>query len=210
MTAEEIVACAKPFSMTAGNNLMATIGAVQLIDQGIQGDIVECGVWRGGHIIAAMLAGQTPRNYWLFDTFDGMAEPGPNDTRRGVHATQTTKYTKHGVKHWCRAELAEVQNNISRYARPGQTAIYVVGPVEQTLIKHTLPEKIALLRLDTDFYSSTLIELQTLWSRLQPGGVLIVDDYGSWDGCKKACKEFFGSDFSYQAINDKAIKVIKS
>lgn len=209
MTDQEIVLTAQPYSMTEGNNLLATVQAVHAIDQGVPGDIVECGVWRGGHIIAAMLTSQHTRRYWLFDTFDGMPEPGPQDTRRGVHASQTTKYRKKGQA-WCRAELAEVKHNIDQFARPEQTVIYVPGVVERTLRHSMLPDEIALLRLDTDFYSSTLIELQTLWPRLSTGGILIVDDFGSWDGCRQACEEFFGSNFDHEIINDKAIRKVKS
>lgn len=210
MTDLEIVAKAKPYSMTAGNNLLATVQAVKHIDQGVLGDVVECGVWRGGHIIAAMLAAQQSRSYWLFDTFDGMTEPGPQDNRRGAHASASTKYTKKGPKNWCRAELHEVKNNISQFAQTDQSVIYVQGAVEHTLRSDHLPEQIALLRLDTDFYSSTLIELEVLWPRLAVGGILIVDDYMSWDGCRQACEEYFGTGFSYDAINDKAIRKIKN
>jgi hypothetical protein len=157
-----------------------------------------------------MLASHTARTYWLFDTFDGMTEPGPQDQRRGVHATQSTKYKKKGAKNWCRAELDEVKHNIAQFAPPNTAIEYIKGPVEYTLKNSVLPDSIALLRLDTDFYSSTLIELEVLWPRLSQGGVLIIDDYLSWDGCRQACQEFFGKNFSYDAINNKAIRKIKT
>lgn len=210
MTDQEIMTVAKPYSMTAGDNLLATVAAVRYIDQHVAGDVVECGVWRGGHIIAAMLAAEQPRCYWLFDTFNGMTEPGPQDRRKGRHATESTKYRKKGPHNWCRAELSEVQDNIAQFQKPNQTVEYVIGPVEHTLRHTKLPHAIALLRLDTDFYSSTLVELETLWPRVAPGGVVIVDDFFSWDGCRQACQEFFGSEFQYQAINNKSIRLIKS
>jgi hypothetical protein len=70
--------------------------------------------------------------------------------------------------------------------------VFRQGMVEDTLKNEPLPERIAILRLDTDFYESTKIELELLYPRLAPGGVLIVDDYGLWQGSKKAVDEYFG------------------
>lgn len=206
MTDWDIMITAKPYTMTSGTNLLATIAAVKNSDSG---DFVECGVWKGGHVIAALLASTQPRTYWLFDTFDGMTEPGPYDIRRGSHARDTTAYRKRGPKQWCRAELAQVQANIDRYRRSDQVVKYVIGPVEQTLPNHQLPEKIAVLRLDTDFYSSTLAELQHLWPRVILGGTVIIDDYYSWDGCRQACNEYFGEQFDHDKIDGPAIRIGK-
>lgn len=210
MTDQEIIDICMPFSMTDTKRLKGTIDAVRSVEH-LPGDIVECGVWRGGNIIAAMLADSQARRYWLFDTFDGMPEPGEHDYRKGKHATQNKTYRTKGRQQWCRSELAEVQANVSQYQRPDQLVEYVVGTVETTLCNTThLPEQICVLRLDTDFYSSTLIELQVLWPRLVTGGILIVDDYGSWDGCRRACDEFFGSDAAWQPIYGPTVRMIKS
>jgi len=210
MTNNEIADIAQQYSMTNSKNIMETIISVQdLAQRGIEGDFVECGVWKGGHVIAALLSSTYPRQYWLFDTFDGMTEPGKQDFKRGAHATTMAKYRKLGIKNWCRAELEEVQNNIKPHQRPDQQLHYVVGPVEQTLTSHKLPEKISMLRLDTDFYASTKIELEILWPRLVPGGVLIIDDYKSWQGCRQACDEYFQDRVEYLPIGGSAVKVIK-
>lgn len=210
MTDAEIAGIAEQYSMTNSKNIMETILSIQDLDQrSIEGDFVECGVWKGGHVIAALLSGKTSRQYWLFDTFDGMTEPGEQDFKRGAHATTMAKYRKLGIKNWCRAELEEVQNNIKSYQRADQPIQYVVGPVEQTLVSHSLPEKIALLRLDTDFYASTKIELEILWPRLVPGGILIIDDYKSWEGCKQACDEYFNGEVEFKSIGGSAVKVLK-
>lgn len=206
MTDWDIMLTAKPYTMTSGTNLLATITAVK--NSG-SGDFVECGVWKGGHVIAALLASTQPRTYWLFDTFDGMTEPGPYDIRSGVHARHTTAYRKRGPQQWCRAELAQVQDNIDRFRRPDQIVKYVMGPVEQTLTTHELPDKIAVLRLDTDFYSSTLAELHNLWPRVISGGTVIIDDYYSWDGCRQACDEYFGQLFNHDRVDGPAIRVSK-
>jgi hypothetical protein len=71
---------------------------------------------------------------------------------------------------------------------------FVVGKVEQTLnLRSNIPDAIALLRLDTDWYESTKVELETLYDKLSPGGILLIDDYGYWDGTRRAVDEFFNS-----------------
>ncbi len=70
---------------------------------------------------------------------------------------------------------------------------YVKGKVEDTL-KHTYPDPLSILRLDTDFYSSTKVLLDVLYPLLVQGGYLIIDDYGVWQGAKKAADEYFGED----------------
>ena len=207
MTNWDIMLTARPYTMTSGRNLLATIGAAKM---SVRGDFVECGVWRGGHVIAALLATTQARTHWLFDTFDGMTEPGPHDIRRGSHARETTAYRKRGPRQWCRAELEEVQTNIDQYRRPDQAVRYVQGPVEDTLPVTELPEEIAVLRLDTDFYSSTLAELQHLWPRVVPGGTIIIDDYYSWDGCRRACDEYFGEDAPWQPIDGPAVRMVRA
>jgi len=210
MINDEIVQISKQYSMTNVKNLLETVNVVNTLDKNlINGDIVECGVWKGGHIIAAMLAGAVPRKYWLFDTFDGMGEFGPFDFRDGAHVSDQTRYKKIGLKNWCRAAIDEVKQNINLYKKEYQSVEYVIGPVEKTLKEDRLPEKISLLRLDTDFYSSTKIELEVLWERIVPSGILIIDDYNSWDGCKKACDEFFKGEVIFEKIVGPAVKVIK-
>lgn len=207
MNDQQIVATAEPYSMTGPVRLAATVAAVRETEH-LEGDIVECGVWRGGNIIAAMLASKCARRFWLFDTFDGMTEPGEHDWRKGKHATEKKGYRR-GRQQWCRAELNEVQSNVLQYQRADQEVRYVVGPVEQTLCKLDLPDRIVVLRLDTDFYESTRMELQVLWPRVVSGGVLIVDDYYSWDGCRRACNEYFGSTAQFELVHGPTVRMRK-
>lgn len=209
MTDQEIAAIADAYSMTGPVRIMGTVRAVRETEH-LAGDIVECGVWRGGNIIAAMLAASRARRYWLFDTFEGMTEPGEHDWRRGRHARDSAAYRKSGAAGWCRSELPEVQANVERYQRHDQDVRYVVGPVEQTLRGTNLPDAIAVLRLDTDFYDSTKIELEVLWPRVIPGGILIVDDYDSWDGCRRACDEYFGADAEWEMIKPPTVRRVKA
>lgn len=208
MTDQEIAAIADTYSMTGSVRIMGTVRAIRETEH-LEGDIVECGVWQGGNMIAAMLASQQPRRFWLFDTFQGMTEPGEHDCRRGRHATETAAYRRAGAAGWCRSELEEVQANVDQYRRSDQEVRYVVGPVERTLRETDIPERIVVLRLDTDFYDSTKIELEVLWSRVVPGGILIVDDYHSWDGCRRACDEYFGADAEWEMIKPPTVRRVK-
>jgi O-methyltransferase len=185
-----------PFSMTSIERMYALWGAVRhLVLSRIEGDFVECGVWRGG---SAMLMASTllrhgeTRTLWLYDTFAGMTEPSSADRDcAGVDAYSKWKAgARDGLSDWCRAELEVVRDNMRRTAYPESAIKFVVGPVEETL-KSDVPDRIALLRLDTDWYASTRAELEVLYPRLAPGGVLIVDDYGHWQGARRAVDEYF-------------------
>lgn len=191
-----IVARVEPFTMTSLDRRASLIGAIDhIVRHRIAGDIVECGVWRGGSMMAAALAlkdrGQTQRHLWLYDTFEGMSAPTEADrSHDGVGAQQQLDNTTRGEGVWCAASLQDVQANLASTGYPAAQLHYQRGKVEDT-IPATLPGRIALLRLDTDWYESTRHELQHLYPLLAPGGVLIIDDYGHWQGARRAVDEYF-------------------
>lgn len=193
----------RDYTMTSAERQWALINAVRYVVQArVPGDIVECGVWRGGAAMAAALTllgeDERARGLWLYDTFTGMTEPGSADRRSsdGLAARDSwLRYRRRdGENDWCRASLEDVRANMGGTGYPAARIRYVKGPVEQTLRDpQNLPELIAVLRLDTDWYESTRVELEQLYPRLTPGGVLIVDDYGHWQGARKAVDEFFAA-----------------
>ncbi len=191
-----IVARVEPFTMTSLDRRASLIGAIDhIVRHRIAGDIVECGVWRGGSMMAAALAlkdrGQAQRHLWLYDTFEGMSAPTEADrSHDGVGAQQQLDNTTRGEGVWCAASLQDVQANLASTGYPAAQLHYQRGKVEDT-IPATLPGRIALLRLDTDWYESTRHELQHLYPLLAPGGVLIIDDYGHWQGARRAVDEYF-------------------
>ncbi len=165
----------------------------------IDGDIVECGVFRGGSammIAHAMLKfnKNENKNLWLYDTFDGMSNPSDYDVNiLNQNAKEEMKKTskKENMKDiWAYSKLDYVKKNMIKTGLNEKNIIYVKGLVEKTL-DGNFPEKISLLRLDTDFYESTKKELEILFPKLQSGGIIIIDDYGHWKGCKKAVDEYF-------------------
>lgn len=184
----------EPFTMTGLNAVLSLVQAVKyIVDNKITGDFVECGVWRGGSMMAAALMlqhlGDTTRRLYLYDTFSGMVAPTAKDQQfDGKSASQVWRENGDGA--WCDAGLEDVQNNINRTAYPSDKVYFVEGKIEDT-VPNTIPEQISLLRLDTDWYESTKHELEHLYPRLAPHGILIIDDYGHWEGARIAADEFF-------------------
>jgi hypothetical protein len=184
--------------MTSVEGLCALINAVRhIVKDGIQGEIVECGVWRGGSMAAAaqtlLKMGCADRHLYLFDTFEGMPQPGVRDVNwEGERASDIYRRRRNrdGSSRWCSASQEEVFKVISAWGYEQSKIHLVKGRVEET-VPTAAPAKIALLRLDTDWYESTRHELVHLFPRLARGGVLIIDDYGHWKGAREATDEYF-------------------
>jgi hypothetical protein len=199
----EIVARSQPYSITSQERLLALIDAVRYcVRRNVPGDFVECGVWRGGSVLAMILVlqelGVTDRDIYLFDTFDGMTAPTAHDT---------SQFHPPAVEMWQEAERNDSivfpeyfdstsfnQESVRDFLRstgyPADSIRIVAGKVEETL-PECAPDRLALLRLDTDWYESTRHELEHLYPRLSAGGVLIIDDYGHWEGARRAVDEYF-------------------
>lgn len=185
----------KPYSKAGVKRLGNLWDACKRIDDnGIAGDLVECGVWRGGCVMLMRLA-SPHRRVWCFDTFSGMTEPGPHDTKRDRASTIPAGKSACAVH-----ELRDYLCGVGVY--DAEKFRFIIGDVRDTLLANDLPDQIAVLRLDTDFYSSTKIELEILYPKLSAGGVLIVDDYGHWLGARKAVDEYFGASKPLMQLQD--------
>jgi hypothetical protein len=195
-----IVEAALPFTMTGVLRLLGLVAAVRyVVAAGVPGAFVECGVWRGGSVIAMIealgTAGAEDRDFYLYDTFEGMTEPTEADTSP-LEPSADDQWRRSGGRPY--PELFDsshfgervVRENVLGTGYDSDLLHFVRGPVEET-VPGVVPEQIALLRLDTDWYESTRHELEHLYPLLAPGGVLIVDDYGHWEGCRKAVDEYF-------------------
>ncbi|MEV5608309.1 TylF/MycF/NovP-related O-methyltransferase [Streptomyces sp. NPDC052225] len=193
--AKETIRTVKPWTMTSPERLNAFILATRhVVKHGIPGDIVECGVWRGGSMQACartlLSCGVADRDLYLFDTYDGMTEPTEEDLRRdGTPAATILARNGKDKAVWAYATLDDVKSGFQNVPYPAERVHYVQGKVEET-VPGEAPEKIAILRLDTDWYASTKHELDHLYDRLVPGGVLLIDDYGYWQGSRQAVDEF--------------------
>lgn len=199
-----IVERALPHTMTGVARLQALVDAVRHCERrGLEGAFAECGVWRGGSVLAAILTlqelGVDDRDLYLYDTFAGMTAPTEHDVSAHEPPALETwaRAERSGERAW--SELfdseavseASVRATLLETGYPSERLHLVAGPVESTLPSRA-PDRIALLRLDTDWYASTLHELRVLYPRLVSGGVLIVDDYGHWEGARQAVDEYLG------------------
>jgi O-methyltransferase len=187
-----------PYTLTSPERIFSVIEAVSHVAaRNIPGAIVECGVWRGGSMMAAALALRDmkceDRDLYLFDTFEGMTKPVAVDihSSSGNSALVEFEQTQLGPDSstGCYATLPEVKAAMARTQYNPDRLHFIRGKVEDT-IPSQAPASIALLRLDTDWYESTRHELEHLFPRLSPGGILIIDDYGEWQGARKATDEF--------------------
>jgi len=197
--ASSIMKRARKFSMTSPERLYSVIQSVRyVVAADVPGDFVECGVWRGGCTMAAALTllslGRRDMTLHLFDTFEGMTAPTDRDVDyTGVRAGE--RFARRKIRdssEWCNASLEDVRANLSGTGYEMSKVVFVKGRVEDT-IPEAAPRQISILRLDTDWYESTRHELEHLFPRLSPGGVLIIDDYGHWQGSRQATDEYFAT-----------------
>ena len=196
--AQRIVLRVRDYTLLNPEKLFAFIQATRYVARHhIEGAIVECGVWRGGAVMASALTlleeGERDRTFYLYDTFSGMSAPTERDFSllKEEDASTTFEETRTGEDSadWCRATLEDVRRNLATLPYDPARFVLVEGKVEDT-IPGTLPERIAILRLDTDWYESTRHEMEHLMPRVVPRGVLIVDDYFRWAGNREAVDEY--------------------
>jgi hypothetical protein len=196
-TPEEIedILAVSPYTMTSRERLVALIRAVRyIVENQIPGDIVECGVWKGGSMMAVartlLRLGCADRDLWLYDTFEGMTEPGAADVSFDNQSARDLLDAVPSTR--CASDLDCVKNTVLALPYPPEKIHFVRGRVEET-IPGVAPAVIALLRLDTDWYESTRHELVHFFPRLARGGILIIDDYGHWRGAQQATDEYLRS-----------------
>ena len=192
MLLEDFRSTIKPFTMTSDPRIDSLFSSLEYVrNNKIEGDLVECGVWKGGNVLGMMNYlehyNDFERKIWAYDTFTGMTAPEENDKD-----FLNNKASEIFDQVMCYSSLDEVKQVLSLSNFPKNKVNLIIGDVCQTLLNEEwLPKKIALLRLDTDWYASTKIELEVLWNRLEIGAPCIIDDYGHWLGCREAVDEFF-------------------
>ncbi len=188
----------KPYTQTSIERMYSLYNAcLYIVSNNMQGDLVECGVWKGGS--AMMMAfvlkskGITNRKIFLYDTFEGMSNPTEKDISINGKAAseqlkEEDKLSNDSI--WCYASYNEVITNMKITGYPIENLVFIKGKVEDTL-QNNLPNTLSLLRLDTDWYESTKVELEKLYPLLAKGAPLIIDDFGHWEGAKRAVQEYF-------------------
>jgi O-methyltransferase len=150
-------------------------------EEGVPGDLVECGVYRGGSAgILGLAAMRSPdRHLWLFDAFAGMPEPSERDDA-GAHEIASGFV----------GSEADTRRVLERVGVPPERYTLVVGWLEHTLPKLEKPEAIAMLHIDTDFHDPVKLALEQFYPHVSPGGYVVLNDYGAFEGCRIATDEF--------------------
>ena len=148
----------------------------------IKGDVVECGTYNGGSgALLAKVVSQSPqkRHVWLLDSFEGLPPPSEHDGRAAARYVGS-----------CRGSYEKVRDVFGRCGVSDDAVTIVKGWFEDTVPTLSV-RRIALLHIDADWYESVHLVLKHLYDRVETGGFVVLDDFGYWEGCRKACEEFF-------------------
>jgi hypothetical protein len=156
-----------------------------VLAEGVPGDFIETGVWRGGACMLAKrifdLRGAGGRVVWVADSFRGL--PPPQDAADGADLSGNP---------FLAIPVEQVRKNFARFGLLDEQVRFLEGWFADTLPRAPIRE-LAVLRLDGDLYHSTRDALVNLYDRVAPGGFVIVDDYGSWPACRRAVDEFLAA-----------------
>jgi O-methyltransferase len=169
-------------TLTRSSRLNVLYTLVRDLDRrGVSGDIVECGVCRGGSVAVMARAGDNARGLHLFDSFKGLPPPGDKDGRMA-------RERFHGE--WCAGSVDDVRGLLGRLSVPESRVRFHEGWFQDTLPVANDVTGIALLHIDADWYDSVILCLRTFYDRVAPGGYVVLDDFGRWEGCTRATKDF--------------------
>lgn len=213
---KKIIKQSEEYSMTGRLRMWTLIQSIKhVVKNNIEGDIVECGVWRGGNLILSqeilINLKDKKKKIYGFDTFEGMTEPQDIDVdmhgKKSSELMSKTKKINNQKNIWAYCDIETVSKNIEKNTDFSGIKL-IKGDVKNTLTDVNLPKKISILRLDTDWYESTKIELEKLYPLLSIGGILIIDDYGQFKGCKKAVDEFFADNKSFFHYIDYSCRLV--
>ncbi|MBF2066007.1 MAG: class I SAM-dependent methyltransferase [Calothrix sp. C42_A2020_038] len=196
---QEIIRKMRPYSMVPDSGVKFLIRAVKyVIDKNIDGDFVECGVWHGGCSAAMKLTqlalNAKPRLLHMFDSYQGLPPVQPID---GPMANAWQANVNGPIYYDnCTASLESVQQNFQKLGILNDDVKFHQGWFEDTIpdfAKNNQNLKIAVLRLDGDWYTSTKVCIENLYPLVSDQGVIIIDDYYAWDGCALAIHEFLAT-----------------
>lgn len=214
-----------PHSMTSQKRIHGLFNSLEYIrNNNIEGDMIECGVWKGGNIFGILSYlkhhNMTNVNVWLYDTFGGLTKPTEKDftNSKGYNNQQVMELWESNkiddtTNNWCYSDFESVKTLMDSTDYPTDKIKYIIGDICETLKYDTnIPDKISLLRLDTDWYESTRVEMEILYPKVVDKGIIIIDDYGYWSGSKTAVDEYYNNNniiLEYQKLDDTGILITK-
>jgi len=176
----KLIDLVSPYTMVGSDRLRNLVDCVSRINMaGIQGDVVECGVCDGGSsALMAKYMGNN-RHIWMYDSFQGM----PETTERDGNEAREFEGS-------CVGSVENVHRALAALGIKEESYRIIEGWFEESFVNHPLPEKVALLHCDADWYDSVLLVLNTFYDRIPDGGVIVLDDFGYWEGCREAFYDF--------------------
>ena len=191
-----LIALASEYSMSSYERLANVYDlSTAAVTQGLDGAFVECGVWRGGCAgIMADIAHEEGegRRTWLFDSFEGLPEPSALDGQEATAYASGRQSGELEAIDMCVGPIEDVRELLhTRLRVPERQVEYVKGWFQDT-VEAAAPRigPVAMLRLDGDWYDSTMVCLTHLYDLVVEGGFVVIDDYGHWEGCRRAVDEF--------------------
>ncbi|MEE9372256.1 MAG: TylF/MycF/NovP-related O-methyltransferase [Saprospiraceae bacterium] len=176
----------EPFTMCKEYKFLRNLSLVRRY-KNVQGCIVECGTWKGGMIAGmAELLDDNNRNYFLFDSFEGLPPAKEIDGKSAIEWQNDTEAEAYLDN--CYAQESDAQAAMALSKTKNWKTIK--GWFQNTLPGYDFKEEIAILRLDGDWYESTIQCLNNLYPKVKTGGIIIIDDYYTWEGCTKAVHDY--------------------
>lgn len=196
---EAVIRAVRPYTGTPDAAIACTVDrALEAIRDGVPGDLVECGTWMGGLSFAMLLAqryelGRIVKPVWMYDSFQGMSPPTDEDGRHAAHWWESAKDTPKDEPHndHCIAPVEHVRAAAAQLGLTDHVRI-VPGWLHETL-PYEKPERVAVLRVDCDWYEPVRVALEELVPRVSEGGSIIVDDYYAWEGAALALHEYLSN-----------------
>lgn len=178
----------KDFTMIPKEIFIDNLRLAEVFAADIKGDIVECGVWRGGMSAALATLFNGARKHYLFDSFEGLPEAKEID---GVEALEWQKNPSGDFYYDnCKAEIDFAKSAMDRAKSKYEL---IKGWFSDTMPKFKMDSEIAVLRLDADWYDSTMDCLKYLYPLVAKNGLILIDDYYAWDGCSRAVHDYLSS-----------------
>jgi hypothetical protein len=164
------------------------------------GCYVECGTWAGGMSFAMMQACPEIADWYFFDSYEGLPPAQPIDGQRAIERQKAGKMQHNNNT----ADYQSFMENLEKARLANQTAEVHKGWFENTLPEFVPARPISILRLDGDWYDSTMTCLDHLFDHVADGGLIIIDDYYDWEGCSRAVHDFFSKRSSPQRMRQSA------
>lgn len=174
-----LIRAVRPYTICSKRKLLTLINLAEMLNrQGVEGDFVECGTFNGGSAALMARCMGPQRHLWMYDSFQGMPTPGEQDT------AESQAYAGQYV-----GSVAKVREALARVGAAPANFTIREGWFQDTFAQ-PLPERVALLHCDADWYDSVRLVLETFYPRIPQGGCVVLDDFGCWEGCREAFYDF--------------------